>query len=69
MADTTVKGPGADGTTTPPIGNIQASNANGTGVPTYFRKGFGLKAEVQGELASDYTGHLVDLPARRMIIP
>jgi 4-hydroxy-3-methylbut-2-enyl diphosphate reductase len=28
---------------------------------TYFRKGFGLKAEVQPELASDYTGRLVDL--------
>src|SRR5688572_27006820 len=27
----------------------------------YFRKGFGLKAEVQGELASDYNGRLVDL--------
>ncbi len=27
----------------------------------YFRKGFGLKAEVQGELASDYSGRLVDL--------
>jgi 4-hydroxy-3-methylbut-2-en-1-yl diphosphate reductase len=28
---------------------------------TYFRKGFGLKADVEQELASDYTGHLVDL--------
>jgi 4-hydroxy-3-methylbut-2-enyl diphosphate reductase len=27
----------------------------------YVRKGFGLKAEVQEELASDYNGHLVDL--------
>jgi 4-hydroxy-3-methylbut-2-enyl diphosphate reductase len=27
---------------------------------TYFRKGFGLKAEVQDELASDYSGRLVD---------
>jgi len=27
----------------------------------YFRKGFGLKAEVQAELASDYNGRLVDL--------
>ncbi len=27
---------------------------------TYFRKGFGLKTEVQGELASDYDGRLVD---------
>jgi 4-hydroxy-3-methylbut-2-enyl diphosphate reductase len=29
--------------------------------PTYVRKGFGLKAEVQDTLAADYTGHLVDL--------
>lgn len=29
--------------------------------PSYVRKGFGLKAEVQGVLAADYTGHLVDL--------
>jgi 4-hydroxy-3-methylbut-2-en-1-yl diphosphate reductase len=28
---------------------------------TYVRKGFGLKAEVEGELASDYTGRLVEL--------
>ncbi len=28
---------------------------------TYFRKGFGLKSDVEQELAADYTGHLVDL--------
>ena len=28
---------------------------------TYFRKGFGLKTEVQETLSADYTGHLVDL--------
>ena len=28
---------------------------------TYFRKGFGLKTEVQDTLAADYTGRLVDL--------
>src|SRR5215213_6580509 len=28
---------------------------------TYFRKGFGLKTEVQGQLASDYAGDIVDL--------
>ncbi|MES2180413.1 MAG: 4-hydroxy-3-methylbut-2-enyl diphosphate reductase [Gemmatimonadota bacterium] len=27
---------------------------------TYFRKGFGLKADVQGDLSSDYNGRLVD---------
>jgi len=31
----------------------------------YFRKGFGLKAEVQAELASDYSGRLVDLLRER----
>ncbi|MDQ6690402.1 MAG: 4-hydroxy-3-methylbut-2-enyl diphosphate reductase, partial [Gemmatimonadota bacterium] len=40
-----------------PIGNMQASAAGGT----YFRKGFGLKSEIQSELASDYTGQLVDM--------
>ena len=28
---------------------------------TYFRKGFGLKTEVQETLSADYTGRLVDL--------
>jgi 4-hydroxy-3-methylbut-2-enyl diphosphate reductase len=40
---------------------MQASSPNGTGAGTYFRKGFGLKSEIQSELDSDYTGHLVDL--------
>jgi 4-hydroxy-3-methylbut-2-en-1-yl diphosphate reductase len=61
MSDTSVKGPVPGGTTTPPQGNMQASTPNGTGAPTYFRKGFGLKSEIQSELDSDYTGHLVDL--------
>jgi len=34
--------------------------ANAAG-DTYFRKGFGLKSEIQSELASDYTGQLVDM--------
>jgi 4-hydroxy-3-methylbut-2-enyl diphosphate reductase len=38
-------------------GNMQASAPSGT----YFRKGFGLKAEIQAELAVDYTGHLVEM--------
>ena len=38
----------------------------GTASPeVYFRKGFGLKAEVQSELASDYSGRLVDLLRER----
>ena len=32
---------------------------------TYFRKGFGLRAEVQGELAADYEGQLVTLLRER----
>ena len=28
---------------------------------TYFRKGFGLKSDVEGTLSADYTGQLVDL--------
>jgi len=33
--------------------------------PTYFRKGFGLKADVEGELAAAYDGRLVDLLKER----
>lgn len=29
--------------------------------PTYFRKGFGLKADVEGDLAAAYDGRIVDL--------
>src|SRR5215469_15847577 len=32
---------------------------------SYFRKGFGLKAEVQDALTSDYSGRLVDLLRER----
>src|SRR6185295_14249591 len=32
---------------------------------TYFRKGFGLRSEVQGELAADYAGRVVDLLRER----
>ena len=31
------------------------------GSPTYFRKGFGLGADVQKTLVADYAGKLVDL--------
>jgi 4-hydroxy-3-methylbut-2-enyl diphosphate reductase len=61
MSDTSVKAPGPDGTANPSPRNMQASSPNGTGSATYFRKGFGLKSEIQSELNSDYTGHLVDL--------
>ena len=39
-----------------------APPAPGSSQPdTYFRKGFGLKADVQDDLSSDYNGRLVDL--------
>src|SRR3954452_20279493 len=61
MSDTSVKAPGPGGTADPTPRNMQATGPNGTGPATYFRKGFGLKSEMQSELDSDYTGHLVDL--------
>ncbi|HMG00019.1 MAG TPA: hypothetical protein VK560_02125, partial [Gemmatimonadaceae bacterium] len=65
MSDASVKGLGPGGTAIPTTGNMQASTPNGTGGMTYFRKGFGLKSEIQSELDSDYTGHLVDLLKER----
>src|SRR5438874_5181584 len=61
MSDTSVKALGPEGAAAPTPRNMQASPPNGTGGATYFRKGFGLKSEIQSELDSDYTGHLVDL--------
>ncbi len=65
MSDTSVKAPGPDEAAIPANRNMQASSPNGTGVTTYFRKGFGLKSEIQSELASDYTGQLVDMLKER----
>ena len=56
-----MKAPGHIETTASTHRNMQANTPNGTGGATYFRKGFGLKSEIQSELDSDYTGHLVDL--------
>src|SRR6476620_10190468 len=61
MSDTSMKASGQPGSTASTHRNMQASTPNGTGGGTYFRKGFGLKSEIQSELDSDYTGHLVDL--------
>src|SRR3954451_9112347 len=61
MSDTSVKAPDPGGSSSPMHRNMQANPPNGTGAATYFRKGFGLKSEIQSELDSDYTGHLVDL--------
>lgn len=49
------------GPETPGPGTIKQD----AGPDVYFRKGFGLKAEVQSELASDYNGRLVDLLRER----
>lgn len=38
-----------------------ANPSPGPSDSTYFRKGFGLKADVQEELAADYDGRIVDL--------
>src|SRR6476646_9432061 len=61
MSDTSVKAPGPIEPTATTPRNMQASTPNGTGGGTYFRKGFGLKSEIQSQLDSDYTGHLVDM--------
>ena len=46
-------------------GSATPSMKQGAGPEVYFRKGFGLKAEVQAELSSDYRGRLVDLLRER----
>src|SRR5437868_7913216 len=61
MSDASVKASAKEETTAPAHRNMQANTPNGSGGATYFRKGFGLKSEIQSELDSDYTGHLVDL--------
>src|SRR5512132_23484 len=69
MSDASVKAPGPAGAAIPTNGNMQANTPNGTGGASYFRQGFGLKSEIQSELASDYTGHLVDLLKSRDYTP
>src|SRR5438270_8390331 len=61
MSDTSVKALGPEEAAPATPRNMQASPPNGTGGATYFRKGFGLKSEIQSELDSEYTGNLVDL--------
>ena len=65
MPDSPVKD---SATTHPDIAPVGPKRSVAAGVPNpevYFRKGFGLKAEVQEELASDYNGRLVDLLRER----
>ena len=52
--DTDAPGKAASGSTLPSV-------KQAAGPDVYFRKGFGLKSEVQSELAADYNGRLVDL--------
>jgi 4-hydroxy-3-methylbut-2-enyl diphosphate reductase len=40
---------------------MSATPPNPPDASTYFRKGFGLKSEVQNDLAADYDGRVVDL--------
>jgi 4-hydroxy-3-methylbut-2-enyl diphosphate reductase len=44
---------------------MTAPEQGSANAPTYFRKGFGLKGEVEGTLAADYDGSLVDLLRER----
>ena len=55
------------GTIPPNASDVEGGGGRTSANPqaTYFRKGFGLKSEVQPELDSDYTGRLVDLLRER----
>jgi 4-hydroxy-3-methylbut-2-enyl diphosphate reductase len=65
MADTTVKGLQTTITSPAPDIGREAGKLQGNTPEVYFRKGFGLKAEIQDELAADYDGRLVDLLRER----
>lgn len=68
MPDSPVK----DSPLTPPdrasVGPTRAGVPAEAVPEVYFRKGFGLKAEVQEDLASDYNGRLVDLLREREFV-
>lgn len=61
MPDSPVKDSAATHPDIAPVGPTLTVSAGPPNPHVYFRKGFGLKAEVQEELASDYNGRLVDL--------
>src|SRR5687768_16285183 len=61
MPDSPVKDSPASHPDIAPGGPTLTVTAGPPNPHVYFRKGFGLKAEVQEELASDYNGRLVDL--------
>ena len=49
----------------PALGYLSATMSSNDSTVTYFRRGLGLKAEVQETLAADYSGRLVDLLRER----
>jgi 4-hydroxy-3-methylbut-2-enyl diphosphate reductase len=65
MTDSPVKDSAATLPDIAPAGPTGRQGAFEPVAEVYFRKGFGLKAEVQEELASDYNGRLVDLLRER----
>src|SRR6266567_840048 len=65
MPDSPVKDAASGLPVIAPAGPIRRPAAVDSAPEVYFRKGFGLKAEVQEELATDYNGRLVDLLRER----
>src|SRR5215203_2681699 len=61
MQDSPVKELNTDATGKAGGASTQPSIKQAAGPDVYFRKGFGLKSEVQSELAADYNGRLVDV--------
>src|SRR6476661_5523390 len=60
--------PGKDSSMTIAPAGPKLREASDNPAEVYFRKGFGLKAEVQEDLASDYNGRLVDLLRAREFV-
>ena len=65
MSDSPVKDAASGLPVIAPAGPTRQPAAVESAPEVYFRKGFGLKAEVQEELATDYNGRLVDLLRER----
>src|SRR5260221_14660861 len=65
MPDSPVKDAASGFPAIAPAGPTRRPGAVDSSTEVYFRKGFGLKAEVQEDLATDYNGRLVDLLRER----
>ena len=65
MSDSPVKDAPSGLPVIAPAGPTRRPAAVDSAPEVYFRKGFGLKAQVQEELATDYNGRLVDLLRER----